>query len=177
MPEDDARDEQIRMNRQSTNVERELSEDEWMWITGTLAHLRRKHPRFLAAASWYRKGLLGRDTLDDFCCFWRSIERLSLSYADKSEWNDTDKNKSPVKKCIAQLTTDIFSTDNCPHILASAVDVNEMYRLRCEISHGNLPITPNLIESVDQFIGPLEDAAYQVLTAMREKYLPLDEPE
>lgn len=177
MPEDDARDEHIRMNRRTTSIERELTEEEWLWITGHLAHLRRKHPRFLASASWYRKGLLGRDSLDDFCCFWRSIERLGLSYADKTEWDESERNKSPTKRCITQLALDLFSDDDRPEILKNDLVISQMYKLRCEISHGNVPITPELISVADEFVGSLENAAFRVLTAMRAKHLVLSEPE
>src|SRR6056297_4277830 len=76
MPHEDASDERIRVHRRTATVERILTTPEWFWITGNLVDLRQSKPRFLAAASWYRKGLIGGDVLDDFCCFWRVIERI-----------------------------------------------------------------------------------------------------
>src|ERR1019366_3074357 len=74
LPDEDAREERIRTNQKATTLDRVLTEEEWHWITGSLVFLRREHPRYLAGASWYRKGLIGGDVLDNFCCFWRVIE-------------------------------------------------------------------------------------------------------
>ena len=108
MRDEDARDERIRMNRQAATIDRILTDSEWSWITGNLVFLRREHPRFLAAASWYRRGLIGKDSLDDFCCFWKVIERLAFSYADRSTWSDEEKSSAPVKKYLDQLIADLF---------------------------------------------------------------------
>ena len=120
MPDEDSRDERMRIHRRASSVDRILTEEEWTWITGNLVFLRREHPRFLAATSWYRKGLIGRDNLDDFCCYWRVIERLAYSFADRTNWKEEDKNGGrdwPVKHYIAQLVTELFSDDVAPEIL------------------------------------------------------------
>jgi hypothetical protein len=84
--DEDAREERTRNHRQPMQSRRTLTSEEWSWVTGSLVALRRDHPRFLAAASWFRKGLIGGDCLDCFCCFFRVIDRIASSYADKSNW-------------------------------------------------------------------------------------------
>lgn len=174
LPDDDARDERIRQHRRSAKVDRILTVAEWSWITGNLGYLRRNHPRFLAASSWYRKGLTGRDSLDDFCCFWRVVERIAYSYADKSEWSDEDKQDSNVRMCVAQLRDDVFPK-NASAILDDKT-VSEIVKLRNDISHGNVPITPDIIDAASNFIPQLEDVAFSILTRLRETTLVADSP-
>lgn len=142
MPDEDAHDERIRLNRRASTVDRILSEEEWSWITGNLVFLRRDHPRFLAASSWYRKGLIGRDSLDGFCCYWRVIERLANSYAVKADWTDDEKAKPTAKKCVDQLVRDLFAGSIAPDVLHDPLVVSEIVKLRNDLSHGNEPRTP-----------------------------------
>ena len=176
MPDEDSRDERIRTNRRATTIDGQLTEPEWAWITGNLVFLRREHPRFMAAASWYRKGLIGSDSLDDFCCFWRVIERLAYSYADKSEWSDEDKKKPPVKKCVSQLTCDLFQKASMPEVFADPDAISQIVKLRNDLSHGNIPITPEIIDTATSYLEPLEDAAFAVLNKVRLSKLVCESP-
>lgn len=176
MPDEDTSDERNRMRRRATTVDRVLSEPEWLWITGNLVFLRRTHAPFLAAASWYRKGLIGRDSLDDFCCFWRVIERLANHYADRSAWSDDEKAKSEVKKCVGQLTSDLFDMTAIPSLLRDDKALAEIRRLRNNLSHGNIPITPEVIDQATEYLKPLEHAAFEVLQAVRDRDLVCDVP-
>ena len=169
LPEEDARDERIRTNRKATSLDRVLTEEEWHWITGSLVFLRREHPRYLAAASWYRKGLIGSDVLDNFCCFWRVIERLALSYADKSKLDEKDRGAA--KACVTQLVAELFSSSDVPESLSADKRVAEIIRLRNDLSHGNLPITGELIDQASSHLKPLEQAAFEVLERMRRTRL------
>ncbi len=171
MPDEDSRDERTRIHRRASSVDRILMEFEWSWITGNLVFLRREHPRFLAAASWYRKGLIGQDSLDDFCCYWRVIERLAYSYADKTEWTDDEKSKSAVKKCVEQLALDLFGDNTAPEVLQDKKVVGEIVKLRNDLSHGNVPITLEVIDAATARLKPLEHAAFSVLEAVRSKKL------
>lgn len=165
LPEEDARDERIRTNRRATSIDRVLTEEEWHWIIGSLVFLRRKHPRYLAAASWYRKGLIGGDVLDNFCCFWRVIERVAFSYAEKSKIAEKDRGKA--KPCVTQLVAELFPDADVPEALASEGRVNEIVQLRNDLSHGNISITGEVIEQASLYIKPLEEAAHQVLDRIR----------
>jgi hypothetical protein len=167
MPDDDARDERIQQSRRSTTVDRILTASEWEWVTGSLAFFRRDHPRFLAAASWYRKGLLGKDALDDFCCFWRVIERLAKTYYDKSKVPKSDRGTIPQ---VNQLLADLFPS-GAPPVLDDKEKVDRLFELRNDLSHGNVPITVELIEQATSYVQPMADAAYAVLDTMRHKKL------
>lgn len=167
MPDEDSREERIRMHHRPSSVDRILSEGEWLWITGSLVYLRREHPRYLAAASWYRKGLIGSDALDDFCCYWRVIERLAYSYSDKSGWTEDERAKSAVKKCVQQLLDDLFRGQITPELLQNAAVVSKIIKMRNDLSHGNDPITLEIIEESTAFLKPLEDAAFSVLQGVR----------
>ncbi|MFY7877008.1 MAG: hypothetical protein ACOVQM_16255, partial [Pirellula sp.] len=160
-------------------VDRILTDDEWTWITGNLVFLRREHPRFLAAASWYRKGLIGRDNLDDFCCYWRVVERLAYSFADRSNWKDEEKNGGrdwPVKQYLVQIVRDLFSDGSAPEILSDPSIVTKIKRLRDDLSHGNIPITLEVIDDATSYLKPLEDAAFKVLHGIRSQKLACPEP-
>lgn len=174
LPDEDSRDERMRVNRRAATVDRILTEQEWLWVTGNLVYLRREHPRFLAAASWYRKGLLGTDSLDDFCCFWRVIERLAFSYADKSEWSDEDRASCTVRKCVAQLTSDLFRNRDVPTTLSDSDAISTIVKLRNDLSHGNSPITLEVIDAATGFLKPLEAAAFAVLEKVRLEKLVCD---
>jgi len=168
MEESQAREERGRNIRQPMQVSRILSQEEWLWVTGSLVALREHHPRYLAAASWYRKGLIGNDVLDDFCCYWRVIERLADSYADRSTW---EKGEGGVRKTVAQLTKDLFTGDDTPAILSDDERVKRAVKLRNDILHGNEPITVNMIENASQELSALEQAAFSVLERMRKDKL------
>jgi hypothetical protein len=176
MPDEDSRDERIRMHHRASSVDRILTETEWSWVTGNLVFLRREHPRFLAAASWYRKGLIGSDSLDDFCCYWRVIERLAYSYADKSNWTEDEKIRSAVKKCVEQLIADVFDRDTAPDILRDQQVVSQIIKMRNDLSHGNDPITLEVIEATTAYLKPLEYAAFSVLQGVRAEKLAYESP-
>jgi hypothetical protein len=163
-PEEDARDERIRTNRRATSLDRVLTEEEWHWIIGSLVFLRREHPRFLAAASWYRKGLIGSDVLDNFCCFWRVIERVAFSYADTNKLPEEDRGKA--KPCLAQLVTELFLGD-VPEPLASDDRISEIVQLSNDLSHGNISITVDVIDQASSHLKPLEEAAHEVLDRIK----------
>ena len=165
LPKEDSRDERILANSRSTSLDRILTKQEWDWITGRLVYLRREHPRFLAAASWYRKGLVGSDVLNDFCCYWRVIERLALSYADKSGLNDNTKGQS--KACVLQIASELFTGDGAPEALADGEGIGRIIKLRNDLSHGNIAITGEVIEQASGWLAPLEEAAFGVLNAIR----------
>lgn len=165
---EDAREERGRLFRQTMHVNRILTPNEWEWVTGALAALRHDHPRFLAAASWYRKGLIGNDCLDGFCCFWRVIERLAESYADRSAWEPDDKG---VRKSVAQLTSDLFEHESAPKLLQDAERVRQVVQLRNDISHGNKPITVDMIDAASDELEFMEEAAFAVLTRVRQQKL------
>lgn len=174
MPDEDSRDERTRIHRHASSVDRILTEGEWAWITGNLVFLRREYPRFLAAASWYRKGLNGRDNLDDFCCYWRVIERLAYSFASRESWKEEDKNGGrdwPVKHYIAQLVAELFSDGDAPEILTDSKTVGNIKRLRDDLSHGNLPITLEVIDSATTHLKSLEHAAFSVLQGVKNRKL------
>lgn len=142
-----------------------LTEEEWHWIIGSLVFLRREHPRFLAAASWYRKGLIGSDVLDNFCCFWRVIERVAFSYADKSKIAEKDRGKA--KPCVDQLVAELFPGGDVPESLAADGRVSEIVQLRNDLSHGNIPITGEVIDQASSHLKLLEEAAYTVLDRIK----------
>jgi hypothetical protein len=171
MDESQAREERGRNFRQPMQINRILSHDEWLWVTGSLVALREQHPRYLAAASWYRKGLIGNDVLDDFCCYWRVIERLADSYADKSTW---EKGEGGVRKTVAQLTKDLFTSEYAPALLRDDERVKRVVKLRNDISHGNEPITIDMIENANQELSALEQAAFSVLEQMRKAKLEIN---
>lgn len=166
LPEEDVRDERIRTNRRVTSIDRILTEEEWHWIIGSLVFLRREHPRYLAAASWYRKGLIGNDVLDNFCCFWRVIERVAFTYADKT--NIPEKDRGKVKPCVTQFFAELFPDSDAPESLTSEGRVIEIVQLRNDLSHGNIPITSEVIDQANSHIKPLEEAAHEVLNRIRQ---------
>lgn len=169
--EDQEHEERVRIHRRGNSSWSKLTEPEWIWITGNLVFLRREHPRFLAASSWYRKGLTGGDTLDVYCCFWRVIERLALSYADKSQWSQVDIDENKTKKYVEQLTADLFQKQRVPALLADNKTVSKVLKLRNDLSHGNEPITPDVIESASGYLKSLEESAFAVLHEIRRKRL------
>lgn len=175
MTEDDARDERIRMSRRAASVDRILTDAEWTWVTGMLVFLREKHSAFLAASSWHRKGLTGTDSLEVFCCFWRVIERLAEHYAFKMDWTDEERRKSDAKKCVQQLTADLFKVEPLPRVLGDTKVVKEIVDLRNKLSHGKIPITLEVIDCATEQREGLEEAAYAVLQRIREEKLVLDE--
>lgn len=166
MKDEDAREERARSNRQPMKSCRTLTRDEWSWVTGSLVALRREHPRFLAAASWFRKGLVGEDCLDRFCCFFRVIERIASSYADKSTW---EKGDGGMLKLMTQLTEDLFGECAAPELLSDIERIRIVKQLRNDISHGNEPISVNMIESVNEQLPAIQDAAFCVLDCFRKR--------
>ncbi len=164
--EEEAREERGRQHRQPLRNMRKLRSEEWSWITGSLVSLRREHPRYLAAASWFRKGLTGNDCLDQFCCFFRVIERIAASYADKRQWGEDE---GGVRRSISQLTDDLFGKDAAPALLSDEMLVKESTALRNNISHGNEPITVDMIESASEKLAAIQDAAFCVLDCLRKR--------
>ncbi len=58
---------------------------------------------------------ISSDVLDNFCCFWRVIERVAFSYSDKSKMEEKDRGKA--KPCVAQLVAELFAGDDVPESL------------------------------------------------------------
>jgi hypothetical protein len=176
MPNEDASEDRIRTNRRTTSIERILTEPEWSWITGNLVFLRREHPSFLAAASWYRKGIIGSDLIDNFCCFWRVIERLAFSYVDKSTWSEDERAKSAPRKCVSQLGSDLFQDTSVPEILGDSAIISRILKLRNDLSHGNIPVTLDVIDAANEYLKPLEETAFSVLQRIKQQELILRNP-
>lgn len=170
MPGEDSREERMRGERVSTHIDRILTRDEWTWVIGSLVHMRQKHPRYLAASSWYRKGLCGIDALEITCCFWRVIERLAYSYCNKTKLplNDDGKPNANALNCVRQFAVDQGLNEVSNGLLVENKRLKSIYDLRNDVSHGNKPITPELIEDASEFIRPLEEAAYACLNAIRD---------
>jgi hypothetical protein len=170
MPGEDSREERMRGDRVSTHIDRILTHEEWSWIIGTLVYLRQNHPRYLAASSWYRKGLCGIDPLEVVCCHWRVIERLSLSYCDKAKL-PTDGEGMPIcssKNCVRQFVSERDLAEVANGLLADEKRLKKIVDLRNDVSHGNEPITPTLIEDASELIRPLEEAAFACLAVIRD---------
>jgi hypothetical protein len=165
MPSDDDREVRARSNKATTHIDRILKREEWDWIIGNLVSLRERHPRFLAASSWYRKGLCGLDPLERTCCFWRVIERLALSYHDENVLFKEDKGK--VRACVRQFANDFQLGNVANSLLLNDNELRRIIKLRNDISHGNEPITPQLIESASELTKPLEEAAFESLNAVK----------
>lgn len=165
-PEEDVRDERMRTNRRASSLDRVLTAKEWHWIIGSLVFLRDKHPRYLAAASWYRKGLIGTDVLDNFCCFWRVIERIALSYVDKSMLDREDRARA--KACVGQLVAELFSGGDVPDALSVDERISDIIKLRNDLSHGNIPITIDVIDQASSHLKALEEAAHGVLDRIKQ---------
>lgn len=166
------REERVRTYRKATSLDRVLIKEEWDWIIGSLVDLRREHPRYLAAASWYRKGLIGSDVLDNFCCFWRVIERLAFSYADTSRLDEEDRGRA--KPCVARLVSDLFPNGDVPEALSADKRVGEIIQLRNDLSRGNVPITVDVIDQASSHLKPLEQAAYEVMQRIKRTRLSND---
>lgn len=169
--EDDARVTRARLRDRPSKIERVLQKEEWHWATNNLAALRDEYPRFLAASSWYRKGLIGQDSLENFCCFWRTIERIASSYANKAEWTSEERSKSAAKKCVEQLAVDFFKKNECPEILRNPISISEIIKMRNDLSHGNIPVTLDVIEYTSEKTKQLELAAFKILQKFRANYL------
>lgn len=165
LPHEDARQER---SRDATHIDRILSDEEWSWIIGTLVNLRQKHPRYLASSSWYRKGLCGIDPLEVVCCYWRVIERLSLSYCEKQRLPKDSEGRpiSNTMSCVRQFIAD-RGLEASGGLLGEEKRLQKVYKLRNDVSHGNEPITPDWIENAGELIQPLEDAAFACLSAVR----------
>jgi hypothetical protein len=113
--------------------------------------------------------LCGIDSLEVVCCFWRVIERLSLSYADKSSMKQEDIGRA--KPCVRKLAADFDLTRVGDGILGDDTLLKRIVDLRNDVSHGNEPITPKLIEEAATLRYPLEEAAFAALQAIRQAKL------
>lgn len=60
-------------SRSEFTSNRFLTSEEWDWIIKSLPYLRDHEPRFMAACSWYRRGLSCDNITEKICCFWRVI--------------------------------------------------------------------------------------------------------
>ena len=170
MPNEDLRETHNRGNRFSTHVDRILTWEEWESIIGSLVYIHMQHASYLAASSWYRKGLWGNDALDVACCYFRVIERISFSYCDNDKLpiNAEGKPEKTTKNCILQFVTNRRLTQASKDLLQDKEKLKQIIKLRNDVSHGNSPITPELIETASNFISPLEEAAYAFLACIRE---------
>lgn len=172
MPRENAHEDRRFYNRTSTHIDRVLTLEEWNWIIESLVPLRQKHPRYLAAASWYRKGLCGIDPLEIVCCYWRVVERLSLSYCTKGKL-PKDNDGKPIcsaKNCVRQFIEERGLTGISNGVLDEDENLKKIVKLRNDISHGNEPITPILIEEASSLVRSLEEVAYECLAVIRDTF-------
>ena len=96
------------------------------------------------------------------------------SYADKSRWSADGKANAPVKKYLDQLVADLFRDGSVPEILSDAAAVERVKSLWNGLTHGNIPITLEVIDEAKDQLKPLEDAAFSILQQIRECKLTCD---
>ena len=165
--DEESRAAQYRRSRYAPTADRILTGKEWQWIIGSLPHLHMKEPRFMAACSWYRRGLGTEEITEKLCCLWRVIERCANTYSDKTPLGE-DKPKT--KAVIGAFRDQNFESP--PDLLSDDNRWHKAISLRNDISHGNVSLSPKLIEDCSELLSDLEDAAYKslkVVSASLEK--------
>lgn len=86
--------------------QRELTKAEWDWVADSLLRLKINHPVYLAAAGWFRRGLLTEDPFESFCCCFQVIERIALGYG-REPLPDVDDVPAADRQLLASLATDL----------------------------------------------------------------------
>lgn len=161
-------DEEIRLNqnrrsRYAPTADRILTEKEWLWVIGSLPHLYMKEPRFMAACSWYRRGLGTEEITEKLCCLWRVMERCAFSYSDQTSLGEE---KGKTKAVIRAFRDQTFKSP--PELLQNDERWHKVVSLRNNISHGNVSLTQKLIQECSELLTDLEDAAFKSLHAVSE---------
>lgn len=145
-------------SRFAPTADRLLLAEEWEWIIRSLANLNLKEPQFMAACSWYRRGLCCDDVTEKICCYWRVIERCAISCCNNSVKDDGIK--PIVDKFIKQ-----YIPKPC-QLLVNGQKWRDVYSLRNIISHGSEPLSPSLIDQCSTYEEETEEAAYCVLSSV-----------
>src|ERR1022692_1943294 len=65
--------------------------------------------------------------------------------------------------CVVQLVAELFPEGDVPESLSADKRIGEIIQLRNELSHGNVPITGEVIDQASGHLQALEQAAYEVL--------------
>jgi hypothetical protein len=84
---------------------------------------------------------------------------------------ESDPDERGARQCVNQLTSDLFELDDTPELLADQHRVDAVIELRDDISHGNHPISVEMIELASAETDALEEAAFRVLETIRVKRL------
>lgn len=138
---------------------------------GQVAGLRQQHPRLLSASSWYRKGQNSEDVTDKLCCYWRALERVAFSYAIKDNLAADDKSRAiPV---ISAFAAQFFQANETPELFTNLKTLKDVYEIRNDISHANVPLNLELIEKCHDQVDMAEEAAHRVISAAMKKVLTL----
>jgi hypothetical protein len=74
------------------------------------------------------------------------------------------------------LVLDLFSSDEAPEILSDGASLKRIKSLRDDLSHGNIPITLEVIDEASRYAMPLEQAAFHVLQEIRLRRLDCADP-
>lgn len=137
-----------------TTAVRQLTVEEWDWVSASLVRLKLTQPTFLAAAGWFRKALLTEDPMEAFCCCFQVIERISLGYGSAHR-SDSEHHPDEPAALLAELTSDL-----CRETLRNV----KTWRTGL-LNAGSPP--RDLVAGIRQLLPEIRAAAHQLLTAVR----------
>ena len=90
----------------------------------------------------------------------------AIAYQPKGAFRTND-----AEQIRAAVLTDLGLAHLCNGLLLDDALLKRIVDLRNDVSHGNEPITPKLIEEAAEFRDPLEELAFRTLHAIRDAKL------
>ncbi len=150
------------------HIKRILTEEEIKQAFKESLSLSLKHPVFLKAYSWYRKGLYTEDPFDKFLAFFNSIELVASKYHPQ---NDAAKkgSKSQIWECFKAIWGECSEWPL--YIRGNNKWIDKNYETRKEIAHGLAIVNIEEVGKVSSMITSIQNVAYLFLRDWKIKQL------
>jgi hypothetical protein len=151
----------------TSNVRRLIDEVEWRTAFDSSRIYGQQYPAYTRSLSWYRKGLISEDPIDEFLAYWSALESVGSKHARKSE-----KTKKGVVNQICDCFDQLWqSVEKWKVIPNKAEWVNQFHETRNGIAHGYIQVEVETIREIREQLPALKSLAHAFLVDW-EKFLP-----
>jgi hypothetical protein len=144
---------------EQNHVKRVINSDEWQEAFRSGQNYAIDRRTFSRALSWYRKGLVGENPVDQLLAYWAVLESISSQFSQRNTRTEGGV-INQICNCFDQLWQDV---SHWKVITNDAAAVNRFYVLRNEIAHGAIRVDIEKIKEILKVLPKYQRLARQFL--------------
>lgn len=156
----------LQFRQSSNNVKRLVERKEWIEAFRLGRDYGLKQPAFSRALSWYRKGLVSEDPMDQLIAYWSSLESIGAKLARRNERTERGA-INQICDCFDQIWGNVAEWKVIPN---QAELINEIHHLRSGVAHGFIAVYPDKVREIASLLPTLSDLAYNFLSDWERKF-------